>query len=206
MVPLFEVLVIVFEAEVLILVEPLVLVEPPVVVEPPVLVPVLEPPVPVPVPVLEPPVPVEVPVVGPPVPVEVPVVLVGEVLVVEGVVVAVVELLVVPELLVVEVEVVVVDVLRLPQVPTTLITLSSNVTAPFRANRPPLETEPVTRLIDVVAITFPTKSVPEPSVAELPITQRTPQAWPPLIMTTLESEAVVREDPIWKTQRALEFP
>jgi hypothetical protein len=82
----------------------------------------------------------------------------------------------------------------------------SKVTAPFRANRPPWETAPVTSVIEVVAIMFPTNWVPVPSTAELPITQRTLQDWAPLINETEESEAVVKADPIWNTHRALGFP
>jgi hypothetical protein len=91
-------------------------------------------------------------------------------------------------------------------VPSVLIVLSSKVTAPFRANKPPSEVDPVTRVIDVTASTFPTKFVPDPSVAELPIAQKTLHACAPLINATLAFDAVVSAEPIWKTQAAFALP
>jgi len=64
----------------------------------------------------------------------------------------------------------------------------------------------VTRVMEVVAMTFPTKFVPVPRVAELPTTQRTPHECPPLIINTSELEAVVNVEPMIKTHLAFAFP
>jgi hypothetical protein len=57
---------------------------------------------------------------------------------------------------------------------------------------------------------FPSKSVPVPSVAELPTCQKTLMPGvglgPSLIVTTLLFDAVVRVDPIWKTKTASGLP
>jgi hypothetical protein len=84
-----------------------------------------------------------------------------------------------------------------------LIMLLSRVTASFNANNPPSDTAPVLRVMDVDAKIFPTKSVPVPNVAELPTCQKTLQGLAPFTNTTAEFEAVMRVDPIWKTQTLL---
>jgi hypothetical protein len=91
-------------------------------------------------------------------------------------------------------------------VPSALIVLSSKVTAPFRAYNPPSELAPVTRVIDVPATMFPTKFVPDPNVAELPTAQKMLHACAPLINAILAFDAVVSEEPIWKTQAAFALP
>jgi hypothetical protein len=57
-------------------------------------------------------------------------------------------------------------------------------------------------VIDVLARMFPSKSVPVPSVAELPTCQKTlmPAVDGSLIVTTELPDAVVRVDSIWKTK------
>jgi len=85
---------------------------------------------------------------------------------------------------------------------------SSNVTAPVSANNRPPMVEPVFTVIDESAIMLPSNSVPVPSVAELPICQKTlmPGADGSLIVTTELPDAVVRVDPIWKTKTESAFP
>ncbi len=61
---------------------------------------------------------------------------------------------------------------------------------------------PVVTVIDVRARMLPTKVEPVPSVAELPTCQNTLQAWAPLMRLTLEADAVVSVEPIWKIQTA----
>ena len=61
---------------------------------------------------------------------------------------------------------------------------------------------PVVAVIDVRAMIVPTKSVPVPSVAELPTCQNTLHGDAPLIRETELLEAVVSVDPIWKTKTA----
>ena len=54
-----------------------------------------------------------------------------------------------------------------------VIVLVSKVTVPFCANTLPSTLAPVVSVADVKAMTVPIKSVPIPSVAELPICQKT---------------------------------
>ena len=84
--------------------------------------------------------------------------------------------------------------------------LVSSVTEPFCARSLPWTVAPVMRVILVSAKTFPTKLVVVPSVAELPICQKTLQGLAPLISTTDEPLAVVRVLPILNTQTAAELP
>ncbi|GGO25065.1 hypothetical protein GCM10011576_47220 [Micromonospora parathelypteridis] len=53
-------------------------------------------------------------------------------------------------------------------------------------------------VIDAWAMTVPTKVVPVPIVAELPIFQKTLQAEAPLVRTTLLFDAVVSDESTWK--------
>jgi hypothetical protein len=137
-------------------------------------------------------VPVLVPVLGPVVVVPVLVPVLGPVVVVPALDVVLEELLV--------------PVGIMLQGPGALTTLVSSVTAPFRANKPPLDTAPVLRVIDADANIFPTKFVPVPNVAEVPTAQKTLQAWAPITNNTREFEAVVRAEPIWKIHRLLGLP
>ncbi|KOV34936.1 hypothetical protein ADK60_10835 [Streptomyces sp. XY431] len=65
---------------------------------------------------------------------------------------------------------------------------------------------PVVTVIDVRARMLPTKVELVPSVAELPICQKTLQGAAPLIRFTWLAEAVVRVDPTWNTQTAFGSP
>lgn len=90
--------------------------------------------------------------------------------------------------------------------PWPLMMLVSKVTAPLSANRPPLDVAPVVTVTEVSARRFPENWVLTPSVAELPTCQKTLQALPPLMTSTVEAKAVVRVDPIWKTQTEFGSP
>jgi hypothetical protein len=90
--------------------------------------------------------------------------------------------------------------------PWALMMLVSKVTAPLSANRPPLDVAPVVTVTEVSARRFPENWVLTPSVAELPTCQKTLQALPPLMTSTVEAKAVVRVDPIWKTQTEFGSP
>ncbi len=65
-----------------------------------------------------------------------------------------------------------------------VMTLSSRVTAPFRANTRPLTFAPVSKVIEVRAKIEPLKRLVVPRVAELPTCQKTWQAWAPFSRTT----------------------
>ena len=84
-----------------------------------------------------------------------------------------------------------------------VMTLSSRVTAPFRASTLPCTVAPVFSEADVNAKMFPTKLVSVPSVAELPTCQNTLQAWAPLSRLTVLLDAVISVDPAWKMNTAL---
>ena len=80
-----------------------------------------------------------------------------------------------------------------------VIALASSVTAPVSANsRPSRSVAPVFAVMEALARMFPSKAVAVPSVAELPICQKTfaPGAEPPLMVTTELFAAVVRAEPI----------
>ena len=53
---------------------------------------------------------------------------------------------------------------------------------------------------------LPANLLPLPMVAELPTCQYTSQAWPPLIIVTVELVVVVSVLPIWKTNTASASP
>jgi hypothetical protein len=80
------------------------------------------------------------------------------------------------------------------------------VTEPFRARARPSTVVPVVTVTEVSAMIVPTNSEPVPSVAELPTCQKTLHAEAPLTSATTLSVAVVRAEPIWKTQTAPESP
>jgi len=80
------------------------------------------------------------------------------------------------------------------------------VTAPSIANARPNTVAPVFKVIDCWARMFPWNRVLVPKVAELPICQKTLQAWAPLIRSTLLSEAVVRVVAVWKMNTASGSP
>jgi len=88
----------------------------------------------------------------------------------------------------------------------TVMALSSKVTAPLRARALPVSEAAVLRVIEVSATIFPMNLVLVPKVAELPTCQKTLPATAPPSKTTAESDAVVKVDPILKTQYALEGP
>jgi hypothetical protein len=85
-------------------------------------------------------------------------------------------------------------------------TLSSSVTAPFRAKTCPLTVAPVFKVIDVRAIIEPAKSLVVPSVAELPTCQNTWQACAPFSNTTRLEVAPSREEPAWKMKTEFALP
>ena len=84
--------------------------------------------------------------------------------------------------------------------------LLSRVTEPLRASARPSMFAPVVTLIEVSAMMVPTKVESVPSVAELPICQNTLHGDAPLMRSTRLADAVVRPEPIWKTQTALGSP
>ena len=61
-------------------------------------------------------------------------------------------------------------------------------------------------VIAACAMIVPTKVVPVPIVAELPICQNTLQADAPLIRTTLLLDAVVSDESTWKMNTAAGSP
>lgn len=73
--------------------------------------------------------------------------------------------------------------------------LSSKLTSPLRASTRPATVAPVWTLIEVRARTVPAKLELVPSVAELPTTQKTSQAWAPPVRATELPAAVVSVDP-----------
>jgi hypothetical protein len=87
-----------------------------------------------------------------------------------------------------------------------LILFVSNVTAPPRAIALPVRFTPVVSVILAAAMIFPANTVFVPNVAELPTCQKTWQALPPLIMFTVELEAVVSVEPILKIKTAFGSP
>jgi hypothetical protein len=87
-----------------------------------------------------------------------------------------------------------------------VMVLVSNVTAPFRAIADPSMMAPVVRVTDVNAMMVPWKEEPVPSVAELPICQKTLQASEALMRFTLLAVAVTRVLAVWKTKTASGSP
>ncbi len=73
--------------------------------------------------------------------------------------------------------------------------LLSSVTAPLKPITRPLLLVPVVSVTLLDAKILPAKLEPVPSVAELPICQKTLQVWPELIMRTCDAEAVVNALP-----------
>jgi hypothetical protein len=59
---------------------------------------------------------------------------------------------------------------------------------------------------EAAARIFPWNKLPVPKVAELPTCQNTLHANPPPVSRTLDPDAVVREDPIWKYHASLAEP
>jgi hypothetical protein len=88
----------------------------------------------------------------------------------------------------------------------TLTTLSSRVTAPFRARTRPFTVAPVLRVAELSAMIVPLMALVVPSVAELPTCQKILQACAPFSKTTLLLEAVVSVEPAWKMKTALASP
>jgi hypothetical protein len=87
-----------------------------------------------------------------------------------------------------------------------VISFVSIVTAPFRARARPSIWTPVVTVTDVSARIEPANVEYVPSVAELPICQKTLHAWAPLIKCTRLPVAVVSVDVTWKTQMASGSP
>jgi hypothetical protein len=89
---------------------------------------------------------------------------------------------------------------------STLTVLSSRVTVAPNAKTPPLDTASVLSVTEAAARIFPWNTLPVPKVAELPTCQNTLHANPPPVSRTLDPDAVVREDPIWKYHASLAEP
>jgi hypothetical protein len=89
---------------------------------------------------------------------------------------------------------------------STLTMLLSRVTVAPNAKTPPLDTAWVLSVTEVAARIFPWNTLPVPKVAELPTCQNTLHANPPPVSTTLDPDAVIREDPIWKYHASLAEP
>jgi hypothetical protein len=89
---------------------------------------------------------------------------------------------------------------------STLTMLLSRVTDAPNAKTPPLDTAAVLSVTEAAARIFPWNTLPVPKVAELPTCQNTLQANPPLVSRTLDPDAVIREDPIWKYHASLAEP
>jgi hypothetical protein len=89
---------------------------------------------------------------------------------------------------------------------STLTMLLSRVTVAPNAKTPPLDTASVLSVTEVAARIFPWNTLPVPKVAELPTCQNTLHANPPPVSTTLDPDAVIREDPIWKYHASLAEP
>src|ERR1019366_9041354 len=87
-----------------------------------------------------------------------------------------------------------------------VMTLLSNVTAPFRASALPSRFTPVVTVIDVSAKMFPLNIEFVPRVAELPTCQKTLQADAPLAKTIWLPLPVVSVDAIWKMNTASGLP
>ncbi|RPK62715.1 hypothetical protein EES44_16660 [Streptomyces sp. ADI96-15] len=100
----------------------------------------------------------------------------------------------------------VVPVVVPPEQVGRVIRLVSRVTDPLRASARPSMLAPVVALIEVRARMLPTKVDWVPSVAELPISQKTLHGCAPLMSATRLAEAVVRPEPTWKTQTAFGSP
>jgi hypothetical protein len=87
-----------------------------------------------------------------------------------------------------------------------LTVLVSKVTAaPSATNDPTLDTFVVT-VMAVLARIIPLNFVPVPNVAELPTAKITLHALALLINLTVEADAVVIVEPIWKMNRAFALP
>jgi hypothetical protein len=82
----------------------------------------------------------------------------------------------------------------------------SRVTAPLRASTRPVTETPVVTVIDVRATIVPRNIEPVPSVAELPICQKTWQDWAPSTRLMLLADSVVRAEPAWKTKTEFSLP
>jgi hypothetical protein len=82
------------------------------------------------------------------------------------------------------------------------MSLSSSVTAPLLARARPTRSAPVFMVIEVSAMTLPTRSLFVPSVAELVTCQNTLHGEAPLTKTTELFEAVINVDEIWKMNTA----
>ena len=83
-----------------------------------------------------------------------------------------------------------------------VMSLSSSVTAPLPARARPTRSAPVFMVIEVSAMMLPTRSLFEPSVAELATCQNTLHGEAPLRKTTVLFEAVINVEEIWKMNTA----
>lgn len=81
-----------------------------------------------------------------------------------------------------------------------------SVTAPLRASARPFTVTPLLIEIDVNARIVPINTEDVPSVAELPICQKTLHACAPLMSFTWLADAVVSMEPTWKMKTALGSP
>jgi hypothetical protein len=95
----------------------------------------------------------------------------------------------------VDADVVVVDPTTAAAHVGTVMTLSSRVTAPFRAKTRPLTSAPVLSVMDVSARSEPLNWLVVPSVAELPTCQKTWHACAPFSSTTRLPVAATNVEP-----------
>jgi hypothetical protein len=86
------------------------------------------------------------------------------------------------------------------------IRLVSSVTAPFIASARPSIVTPVVAVMEATARMLPLKSEFVPSVAELPISQKTLQGSAALMNAMVLDDAVVSVEPTWKIQIASASP
>ena len=89
---------------------------------------------------------------------------------------------------------------------STLTVLKSRVTVAPNAKTPPLDTALVLSVTEAAARIFPWNKLPVPKVAELPTCQNTLHGNPPPVSRTVDPDAVIREDPIWKYHASLAEP
>ena len=81
-----------------------------------------------------------------------------------------------------------------------------SVTAALSAKNPPVSTTPLLTVTDAKAMTIPLKRLVSPIVAELPTKKNTLHGRAPLVRMILAADAVVKVEPILKTNWAFWLP
>lgn len=87
-----------------------------------------------------------------------------------------------------------------------VIVFESSVTPPVRATSEPFTCAPVVAEIAIPAMMCPTNVEEVPSVAEVPTSQKTLQAWVPLVSVTVLPLAVLKSEAVSKINTAFGFP